>query len=530
MPETFDVLVVGAGPTGLTLAHLLAQADVKVLLIEQNASTVGEPRAVSIDDESMRVLQAAGLADAALADIAPAYGSEYLGPDGARFAIVSPSQGEFGWPKRSAFRQPLLERTLADALKNNRNAALRFGTRCVDHRDLGDRVIAILDRDGERSEVECAFLVGADGGRSRTRKAIGAELTGSSFEEKWLIADIVDTRDPYRETQVFSDPRRPAITLPGPHRTRRFEIRLWPGETEEQVTAEPRARDLIARYGGDADAEIERLRVYTFQARIADRWRNGRVFLAGDAAHLTPPFAGQGMNAGLRDAANLAWKLAAVLKGRLGSGLLDSYQTERKDHAWIMIRFAIRMGYLVSPGNRFVAAITRSALRASRLIPPLRDWLVQMRFKPKPRFAKGFFVTAGDLSARLCGRMFPQPMVERGQSTLRLDDVLGPGFAFLCYGRDPGLLAAGFGGVADRLGASVTGCLPRNFAFPASPFEPLIRDSTGAIGRFMGDRDAAVILLRPDRYVAAAFEESELPQAGDVMSRLIETVRERVAP
>lgn len=523
MSDAFDVVIVGAGPTGLTLAHLLAQADVKVLLVEQNASTVGEPRAVSIDDESMRTLQSVGLADAAMADIAPAYGSEYLGPDGRRFAVVSPSQGEFGWPKRSAFRQPLLEGLLAEALKRNSNATLRFNTQCAEHRDLGDRVIVTLERSGERSEVTCRFLIGADGGRSRTRRAIGAQMTGSSFEEKWLIADLVNTIDPYRETRVFSDPRRPALTLPGPNRTRRYEIRLKPGESEPEMVAEPRARALIAQYGGDANAQIDRLRVYTFQARIADCWRRGNVFLAGDAAHLMPPFAGQGMNTGLRDAANLAWKLAAVLKGKLGPALLDSYETERRDHAWTMIQFAVRMGYLISPENAFVAALTRFVFRASRLIPPLRDWLVQMRFKPKPRFKKGFFAHSGRLSAQLCGRMVPQPMIERGQITMRLDDVLGPGFSILCFGQDPAALAQGISSIAEKLGANVVGCLPRNYAFPAGSFEPLIRDSGGEIGRFLRGSEAAVMLVRPDRYVAATFSGLDISDAARVVSRLIET-------
>ncbi len=384
-------------------------------------------------------------------------------------------------------------------------------------------MIVTLEHDSQRSEVECRFLVGTDGGRSRTRKAIGADMTGSSFEEKWLIADIVNTTDPYRETRVFSDPRRPALTLPGPNRTRRFEIRLKPGETEQEMIAEPRARELIASYGGDANAQIDRLRVYTFQARIADRWRRANVFLAGDAAHLMPPFAGQGMNTGLRDAANLAWKLSAVLKGKLGPALLDSYEMERRDHAWTMIRFAVRMGHLISPENAFVAALVRFVFRASRLIPPLRDWLVQMRFKPKPQFKKGFFAHSGQLSERICGRMMPQPMIERGQIPMRLDDVLGPGFSILCFGQDPAALAEGIKSIAEKLGATVVGCLPRNYAFAASPFEPLIRDSSGEIGRFLCGSEAAVLIVRPDRYVAAAFSGPEVSDAARIVSRLIET-------
>jgi 3-(3-hydroxy-phenyl)propionate hydroxylase len=224
----------------------------------------------------------------------------------------------------------------------------------------------------------------------------------------------------------------------------------------------------------------------------------------------------------LRDAANLAWKLAAVVKGKFGPALLDSYEAERRDHAWTMIRFAVRMGYLISPDNAFIAALTRFVFRASRLIPPLRDWLVQMRFKPKPRFKEGFFARSGQLSEQLCGHMMPQPMIERGATTMRLDDVLGPGFSILCFGQNPAALANGIKSVAGKFGANVVGCLPRNYAFAVSPFEPLIRDSSGEIGRFLHGSETAVMVVRPDRYVAAAFSERDMADAADVASHLIE--------
>lgn len=524
--ETCDVVIAGAGPTGLVLAHLLARHGVSVIVAEQNATTVGEPRAVSIDDESLRSLQQIGLAEEVLKDCASEYGSEYLGPDRKPFAVVRPSRSEYGWPKRNAFRQPYLERTLAQALAGKAHVSLRFGTQCVDHDDKGDGVSVTLEDGQGAYKVDCRYFVGADGGRSRARKAIGATMAGSSFEERWLIVDILDTKDPFRETRVFCDPARPCVCLPGPDRTRRYEIRLRPDEDTDTMEQEAEARRLLAEFGVDAQAPIARAKVYTFHARIADIWRKGNVFLAGDAAHLTPPFAGQGMNTGVRDASNLAWKLAAVIQGRLGPGLLDTYQAERRDHAWSMVRLAINMGHVMAPHSRLAALAIRTAFHIASVVPPARQYLAQMRFKPKPRFTSGFYLTDNDLSRRLGGTMFPQPMVEVDGAPRRLDDVLGDDFAILCYGADPAAMAQQLGNLPSRLRARVVGCLPRVLAFApdtpeATQLDPMLRDHTGTIGTLLGDTEA-VIVLRSDRYVMAALPTGDMKTGLHALTLAIE--------
>jgi 3-(3-hydroxy-phenyl)propionate hydroxylase len=519
MVERCDVLVIGAGPTGLVLAHLLSRYGLNVIVAEQNATTVGEARAVSIDDESLRTIQFLGLSEEVGRDIASGYGSEYLGPDRSRFAVVRPSRSEYGWPKRNAFRQPVLERTLAQALSRRANVSLRFGTRYLRHIDNGSDVRVMLQDRGEPYPVECGFLVGADGGRSAVRKAIGAELSGSSFEERWLIVDIDETRDPFRETRVFCDPARPCLTLPGPHRTRRYEMRMLPHETIAEVENEQRARQLLAQFGPDADAPINRICAYTFHARIADRWRKGRVFIAGDAAHLTPPFAGQGMNTGLRDAANLAWKLAAVLRKQLGENILATYESERRDHAWSMVRLAMTMGFVMAPHSRLKALTTRAAFRLAALVPPLRDWLAQMRFKPVPRLTQGFFLGT-PLGQKLAGTMFPQPFVEHDGKPVRLDDILGAGFAVLSYGAEPDALARQARTLAEKLQANVVGCLPRSMAFAAKPLAVMVRDQSGEIGALLQERPTLVV-LRPDRYVAAVFTAGDIKDGVAAVEQMI---------
>ena len=336
MPRTdWPVVVVGGGPTGLTLANLLAQYGVRVLLVEKNASTVGEPRAVSIDDEALRTVQTFGAVDAVLSQVMLGYGSDYYAESGRRFLHVKPTAQEYGYPKRNAFRQPVFEAQLAAHLRGRPAADLWFGAELVRFRQDADSVTASVRRaDGTWVEIACAYLVACDGARSFVREQLGIQLAGSTFRERWLIVDIEGTSDPSSDTKVFCNPERPCITLPGPNRTRRFEFMLHEHEAEAQVTDPAHVATLLRLYSQDDRSPIRRTAVYTFHARVADRWSDGRIFLAGDAAHLSPPFAGQGMNSGIRDAHNLAWKLAVVVGGRLGAGVLASYEQERRPHAW----------------------------------------------------------------------------------------------------------------------------------------------------------------------------------------------------
>jgi 3-(3-hydroxy-phenyl)propionate hydroxylase len=471
-----------------------------------------------------------GLADEAMADIKSSYGSEYQGPDRKPFAVVRPSRGEYGWSKRNAFRQPLLEACLARGLKRRPTVTQKFETSCVAHEDDGVRVLVKL-RDASASwDVTCDYFVGADGGRSRTRKEIGATMTGTSFkEESWLVIDLHDTCDPFRDTLVVCDPERPVLSVPGPHGTRRYEMRMKPGETVEEMERPETVRALLRQYGPDGEAPIDRICVYTFHARIADRWRSRRVFLAGDAAHLTPPFAGQGMNAGLRDATNLAWKLTYVLQGRLGPGLLETYQQERKPHALSMINLAINMGRVMAPHSKWFARATRAVFRGINIWPGAREWLAQMRFKPPPRFDRGLFIGDNALAKKLAGTMFPQPLVEHNEKAVLLDHVLGDGFAILCYGREPAALAGKVDALAQRLGACVVGCLPQTYSFASKPIETMVRDMTSTIGELLNGQDAAVV-LRPDRYVAAVILDGEESQTLALLNRIVEATSDGASP
>ena len=533
MNTRYPVAIVGAGPAGLTLANLLGTYGVRTLLLERNPSTVSEPRAVSIDDETLRALQACGLDQVALADIVQGYGLDYYTPSGSRFAQVRPQSREFGFPKRNAFRQPVLEAQLRKGLERFPHVEARFRHRLESFTQSADGVRVQLTGPDGPVEIECDWLVGCDGASSRVRESLGIVLGGSTFVERWLIVDLEGTPDRYRHTRVYCDPKRPAINLPGPHGTRRYEFMLHPGEDAEAILDEGRVRAMVAeRVPGDRDLAIVRKVVYTFHARIADRWKDGRVMIAGDAAHLSPPFAGQGMNSGQRDVFNLAWKLAAVTAGRIGPGLLDTYERERRDHAWALIEMAVNIGRVMQPKTALGAFLVQNGMRLLSLYPPARDYLMQMKYKPKPRFHEGFVVPdglAGDES--LSGRLFPQPMMETSAGAYaRLDDLSGAGFALLLCGEGADRKVA-VPALPPELAARVLRVIPADDNFPLHAPEPgvdgVLRDAQGVVGAAIAPFAATAgpagvgVLLRPDCYVAAVIPLGAPAAALDALQKRI---------
>lgn len=519
----WPVIVVGAGPTGLTLAGLLARYGIDVLIIGRNPQTVQEPRAVSIDDESLRTMQSVGVINELVPKIVLGYGSEYFSPAGRRFLKVKPTTLEYGYPRRNAFRQPVLELILRDKLSRYVNATIWFETELVEFAQSEEAVTARVRRHGEIVELTCDYLVGCDGARSFVRQSLGIEMHGSTFRERWLIIDLEQTTDLTRDTKVYCNPMRPCLSLPGPNGTRRFEFMLHDGEQDDDVLAPNNVAALLRLYGTDDRAVLRRKVVYTFHARMADRWRAGRIFLAGDAAHLTPPFAGQGMNSGVRDAHNLAWKLAAVVSGQLGDALLDSYETERRDHAAEMIQLAIRMGQVMMPRGRAQALAFQTFFRALALYPAARSYFAEMKYKPKPRFNRGFLLAPkSGLKESLVGKLFPQALVMTGAGFALLDDVLGDGFALIAPpGTPPQMLADLRPSEVGKLPIRSVAVLDREDASPVEAPTVAARDLRGDLAQLLSGHSAGLYLLRPDRYVAAFFPIEEIQSAPDEIATLI---------
>lgn len=335
MPVQVDVAVVGCGPAGVVLAALLGQAGHRVHVCDRLAGVHEIPRAIALDHEVLRLFQQIGVIEQVLPFIEPFTPSEYFGVDGQlirRMTMVPPPYPQ-GYTPSVVFTQPKVEQVLRERVAALPNVQMALGVEMTGFEQDADGV-SLSYADGSR--VRARYAVACDGGASGMRAALGITLQDLDFDELWLVVDVlVNERGLARlpRTSVqYCEPERPCTLVIGPKNHRRWEISLKPGEDPAAAATPERTWQLLSRWITPADGTLWRQSSYRFHALVAESWRVGRVFIAGDAAHMQPPFLGQGMCQGLRDVANLAWKLAAVLRGEAGDRLLDSYGVERQAH------------------------------------------------------------------------------------------------------------------------------------------------------------------------------------------------------
>lgn len=491
------VVIIGAGPVGVTAALLLARYGVRSLVLERHRDAYPLPRAVVVDDEVRRILQSVGIHEEFGALARPARGLRLLD---ARHRVIAEftrsRHGNHGFPQTSMFDQPDLERLLRDALARRPECELRGGVEVVSVAQETDgtapvRVTFRRDGSDEDEHVWADAVLGCDGAGSLTRDAVGAVWEDLHFEESWRVIDVRTTL-PVRTWEGVDQiccPTQPATFMRLSEDRYRWEFRLADDEVLDGPGGLKRLRELVTPWvdlpsdasWGD-DFAVIRQAQYTFRARLADRWRRGRVFLLGDAAHLTPPFIGQGLCAGLRDARNLTWKLARVLQQGADDRLLDTYERERKPHARYVIRLAVAIGWAMTGGQNRGAALRRAVVGAACRVPGVTA-AVSRDLSPA--------LTAGPLVRRsprlisrgLPGTFCPQPWVIVDGIRMRLDDVLGDSFALLTAVPPTPHMTA----VATALHAATI------------HVDDLDDDGTLAAWLARGRADA--VLLRPDRVV-----------------------------
>jgi 3-(3-hydroxy-phenyl)propionate hydroxylase len=467
-----DVLIAGGGPTGATLAILLAQRGVTVIVAEKEAAIYPLPRAAHVDHECMRILAEAGAAAEIMATSRRAARYDFLNARGKLLLRFDGADqiGPGGWPIANMIHQPSVEAALRQALAACPAAQFRASWELLSFDAEDDGISARLATpEGERT-LRARYLVGADGARSPVRVAAGIGFDDLDFEEPWLVIDaLVDdpSRLPTANLQICN-PERPTSCVMMGNGRHRWEFMILPGETAAQVREDAFIERLLEPWNVKGAVRLERKAVYLFRARVAQAWRQGRVLLAGDAAHQTPPFAGQGLCAGLRDAANLAWKLAAVVRGDAAESVLDSYQPEREPHARATIAMAIMMGRMVCTTNRRSAWLRDLKFTLARALGKVPDGPPRY-----PSLGAGLLM-AGSPAA---GHYFPQPIAADGP---RLDDQLGRGHWLI--GRAD--LAS------DRL----------------APF-------AGPLAAWLDEIGAEAVLVRPDRHVFGTGSPAALQKA-----------------
>lgn len=536
-----QVLIVGAGPVGVTMANLLGVQGIETLVIDRSPAILDYPRAVGLDDEALRTFQSAGVVEDLLKDMIQNVPMRMYTADKQCVAEILPSTREFGWFRRNLFSQPLGEVALRQGLTRFAHVQLRTAVELIALDQDESGVNAVLqDAQGQRQRVRAEYLLAADGGRSTVREGLlQIPFEGKTHPNKWVVIecdqDPIDA--PY--TALHCEPRRPYVCLRLPYGLRRWEFMLFPGEDDAQMLAPAKVVELLRQHVADPEKlNVIRARVYTHNSRVARHFVQGRVCLAGDAAHITPPWIGQGLNAGLRDAFNLAWKVAFILQGRLRPELLASYHQERHAHAQAMIDMADLFGAVLSQTRPVLAWLRDRFFMAIRNVPAIRDYFLQMRFKPMPRFDTGVVLNSGNPQQdQWVGRMFVQPQVEcRDGRQPKLDEVLGSGFALLGWRKDP--LAGASPQLLEqlqRLGCKrVTAYRSRCYeAMQARAAAPdavqadtdIIEDLENGLHLWFQKTGLDWVLVRPDRYVAAvggsadaltrlgAFCQKVLPQA-----------------
>ncbi|WP_440878966.1 bifunctional 3-(3-hydroxy-phenyl)propionate/3-hydroxycinnamic acid hydroxylase [Vibrio natriegens] len=505
-----EVMIIGAGPVGLMIANYLGAQGINVTVIEQLPTLIDYPRAIGIDDESLRTFQAVGLASEVVPYTTPYHAMRFLTPKGRCFADIQPNTNEFGWSRRNAFIQPKADRALYDGLDRFSNVKVLFSRELVNFGQDNEKTWAnFTNEKGEEERISAKYMIACDGGNSFVRRNLNISFDGETAPNQWIVMDLEN--DPIGTPNIYlcCDAERPYVSAALPQGIRRFEFMVMPGETEEELSKPENMDRLLSKVlPSTENIKFIRQRVYTHNARLAGKFREGRILLAGDAAHIMPVWQGQGYNSGMRDANNLAWKLSLVVKGLADPSLLDTYQQERRDHAKAMIDLSVLAGKVLAPPKKWQATLRDGVSWLLNYVPPVKRYFVEMRFKPMPKYHQGVLVEPKPaLKDSPVGKLFIQPMVRVGNEISKLDDVIGQNFAIIAWGTDPmqGLSEAEIQHW-QQLGTKFIQVVPSvqlKSQIQTHPDVLCVGDETHSLKDWFGRYPASVAIIRPDRFVAS---------------------------
>jgi 3-(3-hydroxy-phenyl)propionate hydroxylase len=507
--DTYDIAVIGYGPVGVTAANLLGRMGLRVLVVERDRDVYA--RAISTDEEIIRIWQRTGLADQLTADMLADKPLTFVDAGGRTFLSITPKTLGNGHPPQLFIYQPALERTLREGVARYPNVEVMLGHECTglaqDETGVELAIRPTGSEDGHRS-VRAAYVIAADGGSSPTRVRLGVGFEGRTYEERWVVIDTKVKREwpEVDRLRFHCNPTRPAVDCPTPLGHHRWEFPVLPGDDEAAlVTGDGVLRLLEAQGIGPEHVDVVRAVIYCHHLRFADRWRVGRVFLAGDAAHVMPPWIGQGMASGVRDVDNLCWKLAAAVECRLPADvlerLLDSYETERMPHVRAITKAAVFFGKVITERRRVVAAIRDRLFRLTCRLPVVGAYLRDARWLAPTAYRAGMLACtpARRGPGGAVGAHLPQPWVldEQGRRA-RLDDALG----HITWA----VLHSGAGSDRDdlqqwrRAGVRVHQLRPAG----STPGSDALVDTENLLVEWLGARGVATLAIRPDGIVYAA--------------------------
>ncbi|GAA4055223.1 bifunctional 3-(3-hydroxy-phenyl)propionate/3-hydroxycinnamic acid hydroxylase [Actinomadura miaoliensis] len=498
-----DVAIVGYGPTGVTAALTLAKHGISVVAFERDADIYPRARAVTVNDWTMRIFQSLGIDERITKVIEPQRALRWVTYDGTEIMRVEHPPSTLGVkPRFYNIYQPVMEAELrACAEGYGPLVDVRYGVEVTGlDQDLDGVTVTTTDTaTGEKRTARARYVIGADGGGSATRGMIGSRLLGDTLDVQWIVIDCrVKRWWPDRDLLTFwSDRQRPVVDIALSAGNHRWEIPLKPHETEADFTSEEDVWPLLKAMGvTDEDVSIHQWAFYRHHTRMAETWRANRVFLAGDAAHLMPPWAGAGMQTGMRDAHDLGWKLARVLKGELDESWLDTYEIERRPNAAFFTDLAVRLGRVIKQ-EATPAEIEEMNRVPENTVTPFEPPLIA-----PPVLETGWLRgPVGDAS--IVGRMVPQPITGDATGRMaRLDDLLGDGFVLLGADVDPAtLLPAEERARWDALGARYVAIRPKT-AYTRGPEE--LVDLDEVLLPWLARYGVRAVAVRPDRFVAAA--------------------------